>query len=166
MYDQRYVPGDPHVCCDICGFNVRMSQTRKTWDGLRVCLADWDPKHPQLSVRGKVDRQAVYDGRPEPADQFVTSFGFGAFCLQSPNGTNYVVSMADGGTLDVQSGIVGSPLLFLTIDSYLVIVDNSGNLSTVAATTNGPPSWPMNSPDFTAYKVMTPGGTITVSLAG
>ena len=67
----RAIPGDNLVLCDICGAVCRMSETKKTWDHLRVCLADWDPKHPQLSLRGKVDSQAVFDGRPEPADKFI-----------------------------------------------------------------------------------------------
>jgi len=66
-----YIKGDPWVICDTCGFKVRMSQTKKTWDNLRVCRKDWEPKHPQLSVRGRVDKQAVYDGRPEAADYFL-----------------------------------------------------------------------------------------------
>ncbi len=166
MDETGYIPGDPLAVCDICGFRFHMSQTRKTWDGLRVCEKDYDPKHPQLTIRGIPDRQAVYDGRPEPKDVFVEFAAFGSFSLLSPNSTSYIVSMADGGTLTVTLGTIGASLLFLNIGNYLVVVDNSGNLSTVAATTKGPPSWRMNSPDNTAYVVSVPSGVITVGLAG
>lgn len=71
MSEQRYVRGDPWAICDICGLKFRMSQTRKTWDGLRVCVPDWYPKHPQLMVRGRRDRQAVSDARPESTEIFI-----------------------------------------------------------------------------------------------
>lgn len=164
MSETGYIPGDPLVICDLCGFRYHMSQTKKTWDGLRVCERDWSPKHPQLMMTGKTDHQTVYDGRPEPADIFVNVVTFGSFTLVSPNHTSYIVSMADGGTLAVTPGAVGASVLFLNIGSYLVVVDNSGNLSTVAATVKGPPAWRMISPNQTVYNISTPGGAITISL--
>jgi hypothetical protein len=165
MSESGYIPGDPWAICDRCGFQVRMSQTKKTWDGLRVCIPDWEPKHPQLTIRGRVDRQMVVDGRPEPAPVYVQDYGFGAFTLKSPNGTNYIVSMADGGTLAVTPGTLGTAALFLLVGNYLITVDNSGNLSANLAIVVGPPAWRMISPDLTAYQVKTTGGVITVALA-
>ncbi len=66
-----YVPGDFYRICDECGFKVRASQTRKRWDGMVVCLKDWEPRHPQDSVRARVDRQSVPNPRPEAPDVFV-----------------------------------------------------------------------------------------------
>lgn len=68
-----YRPGDHYKICDVCGFKVRASETKKRWDGLITCLPDWEPKHPQEAVRGRVDKQAVKDPRPEPEDVFVTT---------------------------------------------------------------------------------------------
>jgi hypothetical protein len=68
-----YRPGDYFVICDRCGFKHYASETKKTWDGLRVCLKDWEPRHPQDLVRGKVDKQTVKDPRPEPEDVFLTT---------------------------------------------------------------------------------------------
>lgn len=68
-----YIPGDPYVCCDRCGFDYRMSQTIKEWTGLRVCRKCWEPRHPQEFVKGVPDRRAVRDARPEPPDEFVTT---------------------------------------------------------------------------------------------
>jgi hypothetical protein len=66
-----YRSGDHWVICDSCGFKVRASDTRKRWDGMRVCTKDWETRHPQDYVRGKRDRQAVPDPRPEPPDTFL-----------------------------------------------------------------------------------------------
>ena len=69
----RYVHGDPNVICDRSGMKVRMSQTRKEWNGLRVRIEDWEPRHPQDFVRGRRDNQAVRDPRPEGTDVFLTT---------------------------------------------------------------------------------------------
>lgn len=71
MSGEGYRAGDPWAICDECGFRVRFSETRKRWDGMRVCNADFEPRHPQDYVRGKRDRQAVRDARPEPPDTFI-----------------------------------------------------------------------------------------------
>lgn len=68
-----YRPGDFYRICDVCGFKVRASETKKRWDGMIVCIPDWEPRHPQDFVRGKVDKQTVKDPRPEPTDVFVTT---------------------------------------------------------------------------------------------
>lgn len=122
------ISGDPWVQCDRCGRRVRLSQSKKTWDGLRVCIPDWDPKHPQLSIRARVDRQAVYDGRPQSPDRFVETYGFGSFCLISPNGTTYVVTVDDDGALLVIQDILGAPVSYLQFGEWRMTVDDDGAL--------------------------------------
>lgn len=68
-----YVDGDVWVLCDRTGMKVRMSQTRKEWNGLRVRKESWEPRHPQDFVRGVPDDQRVADARPESADTFLTT---------------------------------------------------------------------------------------------
>lgn len=65
-YDYRH--GDHYVYCDISGFKVHASETRMTWDGLRVRKEDWDYRHPQDFVKGQAYRQNVQNPRPEPED--------------------------------------------------------------------------------------------------
>lgn len=65
-----WVKGAWKVQCDRCGFDYLNHQVRKEWTGLRVCSgADtngcWEPRHPQDSLRGKVDHQRVPWSRPE-----------------------------------------------------------------------------------------------------
>lgn len=32
--------------CDVCGFKHKASQLRKRWDGLMVCVKDFELRHP------------------------------------------------------------------------------------------------------------------------
>ena len=66
-----YVPGDFWRDCQVCGFRYRASQTRRRWDNLIVCDADWEERHQQDNVRGRKDRQRVPDPRPEPVEVFL-----------------------------------------------------------------------------------------------
>ena len=66
-----YIPGNFWRVCDVCGFYTRASDSSKRWDGLMVCRADFEERHPQDFVRGRVDRQNVPDPRPEPDDVFI-----------------------------------------------------------------------------------------------
>ena len=67
----QYKPGDHLVTCDRCGFTIYASEAKKEWNGLIVCPADYDPRHPQDHVRAKADKQSVTDPRPAPAIVFL-----------------------------------------------------------------------------------------------
>ena len=72
----RYVPGDYYQLCDECGRKIRNSYSRKRWDGLIVCPADREPRHPQeLLHEAKTDRQSVRDARPRPTITYVAGHG-------------------------------------------------------------------------------------------
>lgn len=71
-YQTTYVKGDSNKVCDVCGFQYKGSQLRKRWDGLLVCSADWEPRHPQDFVRAVPDRQAVKEPRPDPTPNFIS----------------------------------------------------------------------------------------------
>lgn len=70
-YQSRYIPGDFKRICDRCGFVFRASQTLKTWDGLWVCREDFETRHPQDFVRGRLDIQNVPDPRPEQVNSII-----------------------------------------------------------------------------------------------
>lgn len=61
----QYIPSDYLMACDECGVVFRRSELQQRWDKAWVCRKDWEPKHPQESVRGKIDRQRVPVSRPE-----------------------------------------------------------------------------------------------------
>lgn len=68
-----YIPNSHWVICDRCGFAYRASEIKKTWDGLAVCAADWEPRHPQDLVRGRADRITPSGPvRPETEDTFIS----------------------------------------------------------------------------------------------
>ena len=67
-----YIPGDHWMICDECGLQYRRSQMLERWDGFLVCKKDWEPRHPQEFVRGRVDKIAVKNPRPEQVDMSVT----------------------------------------------------------------------------------------------
>lgn len=69
--NDKFRPGDYYRICDVCGFKVYASETRKRWDGMIVCHEDWEPRHPQDYVRGKRDRQIVAEPRPEAPASFL-----------------------------------------------------------------------------------------------
>lgn len=69
------VPAGQDVCAR-CGTIYPERWLKREWTGMRVCQGprtnncfDW--RHPQLSVRGVPDRQAVPNPSPEPADVFI-----------------------------------------------------------------------------------------------
>lgn len=71
MAGDEFILGDSKSCCDVCGFNFKHSQLRKRWDGAMVCAKDWEPRHPQDSIRIRGERNNVKDARPEPAYRFL-----------------------------------------------------------------------------------------------
>ena len=62
-----YIPGDYYLVCDVCGIDHRRSNMRQRWDNAWVCLADWEPRNAQESVRGISEKIAVPVARPVPA---------------------------------------------------------------------------------------------------
>jgi len=59
-----YKLGDWKMDSDYSGLTFLRSEMRKTWDGYWVHKDEWEPKHPQLSLKGVKDKQAVKPVRP------------------------------------------------------------------------------------------------------
>lgn len=70
MSQEGYRKGDHWLIDARTGFRIRRSDARKEYTGAIVHKDDWEPRHPQEFVRGKRDRQAVPEPRPEPIDTF------------------------------------------------------------------------------------------------
>ena len=153
MFESGAQPGDFLRICDICGKRCLASQTRKTWDGLITCLADWDRKHPQLTMRGLPDRQAVYDPRPEPPPVYVFCYGIGSFCLRSPNGTLYIVTVDDDGAVLVRPGLLGIPIDSFTINGFDITVADDGALLTNTGSDPGQLYWRVMTPGDLVYRI-------------
>ena len=59
--------------CDLSGFKAKVGQLVPTWDGLMVLPQFWEPKHPQLMIRSRPEKQTGAL-RPEPVgnETFIT----------------------------------------------------------------------------------------------
>lgn len=66
-----FILGDTNGICDVCGFKFKGSQLRKRWDGAMCCANDWEPRHPQDSIKARSERSQVKDARPEPEYRFL-----------------------------------------------------------------------------------------------
>lgn len=144
-----YRPGDNYVICDLSGHKIYMSDSVKTWDGLRVDKRYWYPRHPQLDVRAIPERSmAVIDGRPEQPDVFVGSqYGYGAFCLRSPGGILYVCYVLADGSLLVRQGILGAPADHINIQGGQLTVDDDGALHVEVLANPGYGPWSIATAD-------------------
>ena len=98
-----YISGDHNVICDRCGRKKHRSQCRKTYDGLIVCADTcWFPKHPQESVKARVDKQSVSDPRPDPGDAFkTTTLSAGASEGDLTITVASVTNIADGDSIGI-----------------------------------------------------------------
>lgn len=67
-----YRPGSHYVIDDRTGARIRVEDARQEWNGAVVHRDEFEERHPQEFVRGRVDRQ-VAEGvkRPEPVDVLV-----------------------------------------------------------------------------------------------
>ena len=62
--------GDWNAVCFECGHKFKASELKRHWQGYWVCLAHWEPRHPQDFVKGVTDNQTPPWVQPEPADVF------------------------------------------------------------------------------------------------
>ena len=90
MSKNYYVSGENNLICDSCGKKIKLHEARVRWDGLVVCLDDFEERQPQDFVKPRQDKITVPLVRPRPTDVFVT--------LQCTWFTH--LGMADYGTAD------------------------------------------------------------------
>ena len=64
-----FVSGDHNVISDISGQKFKRSEMRFNWKGQLVHAAtEWEPKHPQIDIRGRKEKIAVTDGTRTQSD--------------------------------------------------------------------------------------------------
>ena len=66
----QYIAGDHNVISDYSGQKLKRSECRYTWDGFLVGNSEWEPKQPQLDIKGRDERIAVSDTRPRGVVKF------------------------------------------------------------------------------------------------
>jgi len=66
MAGNSYTPGGAYGICDVCGFQLRLREMQKRWDGLMVCRADLDPRPPEMTPpRVKAEGVPLPNARPD-----------------------------------------------------------------------------------------------------
>ena len=98
-YEQphQYIPGDYYQQCDECGRKIRSSISKLRWDGLVVCPADWEPRHPQeLLHAAPTDQQSVPHARQRPSvTDASTTIGTAGSAGDSTITVVYISGMSD-----------------------------------------------------------------------
>jgi hypothetical protein len=96
---------------------------------------------------------AVRDGRPRQADIFAhLPYGYGAFCLVSPNGTEWTFWVDEDGALIAANVLYGNPVPHIDMCSWRFTVDNDGALHlTQLFGIMTPQPWRLVSPGDVAY---------------
>jgi len=67
----KFKDGDWNILCSVCSKKIKGSEARKRWDGLYVCMEDYEQRHPQDLLKVKQERMTVPFTRPDPEDIFV-----------------------------------------------------------------------------------------------
>jgi len=63
-----YRKGDNNVISDDSGQKFKRSQMRKNWKNQIVAMDEWEPKHPQLTIKPRAEKIAVRDARTQGED--------------------------------------------------------------------------------------------------
>ena len=65
----RFISGDHNAISDISGQKFKRSEMSFNWKGQLVHTAtEFEPKHPQIDIRGRTERIAVTDGTRTQSD--------------------------------------------------------------------------------------------------
>ena len=80
MKNTRAIKGTWNALCDVCGFKFKASKLRKRWDGLYVCKADYEVRHPSDFFRVRPEDTTVPwvrddDGQDEALTRYVAEEG-------------------------------------------------------------------------------------------
>jgi len=58
--------------CAVCGFEFVSTEIQKRWDGLRVCLRDYEKRHPLDSIKPRLENSQILPWtRPEPTPVYI-----------------------------------------------------------------------------------------------
>lgn len=64
-------PGTWACICDSCGFRFPSDKLKRRWDGLMVCNADYELRHPQDFIKVREETLVPSYTRPYPAATYV-----------------------------------------------------------------------------------------------
>lgn len=123
MGSNYFKSGTWNVICDVCGRQYKSDEVMKRWDGLMVCKADFENRHPLDFIRVRNDVHTVPFVRDEGTNTFI-----GPFASTLPPGDYGVLTGAIVPVpyMYMYTQVVGSvtlyaytlPNLQLAIDAY------------------------------------------------
>lgn len=117
----KYVKGSHNAICDICSFQYKRNQMRKTWNNLLVCKTDYEEKHPQLTIRVPPESISVKDARPERMEVLHVTAAYR---------TGTVID-ADGNSITVFATVVNESGASVVLEPE--VLDEDGNEFTIFA---------------------------------
>lgn len=62
--------GEWNLISDYSGRKIKSGESMITWDRFRVHHTEWEPRHPQLDIRGRDEDTSVPFSRPRKPDTF------------------------------------------------------------------------------------------------
>jgi len=71
MMKSTYRMGTYNAVCEVCGFQYKADEMRERYDGLFVCDADYENKHPLEYTKVIKEDQTVPRPAPDPTPIFV-----------------------------------------------------------------------------------------------
>lgn len=72
MAKNYYLSGQWNVTCDVCSKKIKSSEAKHRWDGLIVCPACWEQRHPLDFIRSKAEyEKPIPYQRPIPASLYI-----------------------------------------------------------------------------------------------
>ena len=136
--------GTYSVLCDVCKFKFKNHELKQRWDGLWVCDADWETRHPMDFYRARNDTTLLPFIRSNTNDINLT---------WTPVFTNLTVTLNASETELINSGIY-------------IIGNMSASATTSASKTTGTATVDFLTPNFNmpkqdAYSVTSSNGTTT-----
>lgn len=85
-----YLHGSWNAICQSCGRKFKAVDMRRRWDGLLVCMDDFEYRQPQDFVRARVDHQTPPWTSPRPGDVFIHTQGVQDTFTMSDQGQEYI----------------------------------------------------------------------------
>lgn len=137
MSKNYYVSGGFNLICDVCGKKIKAHEAKHRWDGLMVCGADYEQRHPQDLVKVRQDNFTIPFSRPRPVDNFryVEGLFDTVTTTDEENGLDYLDNLAYYFAEDYVEDLDSFTIEVVWDRTYTDLVTISDNLAITFNTT-------------------------------
>lgn len=98
MPHNYFKSGEWNVYCMVCNRKIKAGNALKRWDGLLVCPADYENRHPQDFLRARQERISVPFTSDTSFDQF-DGPNYPVYPYCTPQGSSGIPSWAIAGCM-------------------------------------------------------------------